>query len=39
VRFVELEIEAEWAAYLERFREEQDRGDGHIAAAWPDEKA
>lgn len=38
VRLVELEIEAEWAKYLKQFREEQDRGNGQIAAAWPDEE-
>jgi hypothetical protein len=39
IRLVEMEIEAGWADYLKRFREEQDRGNGQIAAAWPDEKA
>jgi hypothetical protein len=39
VRCVELEIEAKWAEYLKRFREEQKRDDGQILAAWPDEEA
>jgi hypothetical protein len=38
IRFVELEIEAEWDKYLKQFRQEQDRGDGQIAAAWPNEE-
>jgi hypothetical protein len=39
MHLLEIEIEAEWANYLKRFREEQDRGNGQIAAAWPDEEA
>ena len=39
IRLVKMEIEAEWAEYLKRFREEQDRGNGQIAAAWPNEEA
>jgi hypothetical protein len=39
MRLVEMKIEEEWAKYLKHFREEQDRGNGQIAAAWPDEDA
>lgn len=39
IRLVEMEMEAEWARYLKQFREEQDRGNGQIAAAWPNDEA